>query len=356
MKIGILTLPLHCNYGGILQAYALQQFLQQEGHEVIVLNRQRNKADENLGSQSYQWLCKQVLHRNMEQYIHAHLHTTPSLRSQEELMKAASSLDAVVVGSDQVWRLDMIKGVETNYFLDFTAPSCKRVAYAASFGTASWQASQNLTVRIQELLSRFTAISVREAEGVELCKNLFKQSATHVSDPTLLFDRSFYERLLPEQAQSHEETLFYYLLGNKQMHRPLIEALAGKLGKHSYTVNAEKEVHIGKFTFAHFPTPDRWLEGIHKAGFIVTDSFHGVIFSLLFNKPFVVLKNLSGGLSRITSLLDRYGLQSRLMEKEDLLSASADQLLSLSFETVNQRIAEDRAFSADFLRCTLTTS
>lgn len=354
MKTGILTLPLHCNYGGILQAYALQEFLRKEGHEVILLERQKNLSDENLGSRLYKCLCKQVMHRNMQRYIHKYLHCTPPLRSEKELAQAASSLQAVIVGSDQVWRPDMIKGVETNYFLDFAPPACKRIAYAASFGVETWKASLTLTARIRELLSQFQDISVREQEGVWLCREVFGQKATQVSDPTLLFDRSFYEQLLPDTQQSPDDTLFYYLLGDKKVHYPLVQSLAEKLGKKPYTVNAEREVHLGKFTFAHFPTPDKWLEGFCRAGFIITDSFHGVVFSLLFNKPFVVLKNLSGGLSRITSLLEKYGLLSRLMEKETLLSASPDKLLSLPYDTVNKCIAEDRKFSSEFLRHALS--
>lgn len=355
MRTGILTLPLHCNYGGILQAYALQEFLRKEGHEVIVLERQRNRTDENLGSRLYQCLCKQVMHRNMQRYIHNHLHCTPPLRSEKELIQTASSLETVIVGSDQVWRPDMIKGVETNYFLDFTPPACRKIAYAASFGLETWKASLTLTSRIRELLSQFQSISVREQEGVCLCKEIFGQEAIQVSDPTLLFDRSFYEQLLPATQSSSDDTLFYYLLGNKKAHQALVRSLSEKLGKRAYTVNAEREIHLGKFTFARFPTPDKWLEGFSRAGFVVTDSFHGIIFSLLFNKPFVALKNLSGGLSRITSLLERYGLRSRLMEREELLSASPDALLSLPYDMVNLCIAEDRKFSSEFLRHALST-
>lgn len=354
MKTGILTLPLHCNYGGIMQAYALQAFLQREGHDVMILDRQRNKKDENLGSRLYQCLCKQVMHRNMQHYIHTHLKLTAPLRSEEELKRAASGLEAVVVGSDQVWRPSMIKGIETNYFLDFTTSTCKRIAYAASFGVDTWNASPSLTNQISELLSRFQAISVREQEGIRLCDEVFGEGAVQVSDPTLLFDKSFYEKLLPDKEQAPSNSLFYYLLGNKKAQKAIIRTLAKRLGLNAYTVNAEREVHIGKFTFAHFPTPDKWLEGFSKARLIVTDSFHGVVFSLLFNKPFIVLSNRSGGLSRITSLLGRYGLMSRLMEKEELLSASPEKLLSLSYDIVNHRIAEDRKFSSEFLRRALS--
>jgi len=356
MKTGILTLPLHCNYGGILQAYALQEFLRKEGHEVILLERRRNRSDENLGSRLYHCLCRQVMYRNMQQYIHTHLHCTLPLRSEKELIQATSSLEAVIVGSDQVWRPDMIKGVETNYFLDFVPTTCRKIAYAASFGLETWKGSLTLTTRIRELLSQFQSISVREQKGVWICKEIFGQEATWVSDPTLLLDRSFYEQLLPTTQQSPDNTLFYYLLGNKKKHQTLVQSLSEKLNKKAYTVNAEMEIHLGKFTFAHFPTPDKWLEGFCRADFVVTDSFHGTVFSLLFNKPFIVLKNLSGGLSRITSLLERYGLQSRLMEREELLSASPDTLLSLPYNTVNLRIAEDRKFSSEFLRHALSTT
>lgn len=351
MRIGILTLPLRCNYGGILQAYALQEFLTREGHEVTVLNRQRNATDENLGSRLFDFVSQELMHHNLQQFIHAHIHQTSVLRSEESLRKAASGLDAVIVGSDQVWRLDYINKIERNYFLDFVDSPCQRIAYAASFGIGHWDAPAALTHDVADCLKGFTAISVREQDGVRLCQEAFGVKAVQVSDPTLLFDHTFYEGLIEKPHKAVAPTLFYYLLGNKRQWWPLIDGLAERLQLTPRTVNADFELSIGKFNFTHYSTPDRWVEGIRQASFIVTDSFHGTVFALLFGKPFVVLENQSGGISRIHSLLSHYGLSDRLVSPETLSDMSTDKLLhDISYGEVTPRIEADRLAAANFLR------
>ncbi len=351
MNIGILTLPLHCNYGGILQAYALQEFLKQEGHEVTLLNRQRNATDVNIGSRLFNLINQEVMHHNMQRFIRSRVHLTRAIESEEALREATMELDAVIVGSDQVWRLDSIKGVERNYFLDFVKPPCRRIAYAASFGLGHWEGTAALTQELAACLKRFDALSVREQDGIRLCKEVFGVEAQQVSDPTLLFDHTFYEGLIEKPRKSAAPTLFYYLLGNKRQSRPLIEGLAERLQLRPQTVNADFEVRIGKFNFTHFPTPDRWIEAIRHASFVVTDSFHGMVFALLFNKPFVVLENRSGGLSRIHSLLGHYGLPDRLVSAAKLESMTADQLLhGISYPHVNTCIEADRTAATEFLR------
>ncbi len=351
MNIGILTLPLHCNYGGILQAYALQEFLKREGHEVALLNRQRNATDVNIGSRLFNFLNQEVMHRNVQRFIRSRMQLTKALQSEETIREAATGLDAVIVGSDQVWRLGMIKGVERNYFLDFVESPCRRIAYAASFGIEHWEGTEALTQELAACLKRFDALSVREQDGVRLCKEVFGVEAQQVPDPTLLFDHTFYEDLIEKPRKTDTPALFYYLLGNKRQSLSLIEGLAGRLRLKPQTVNADFEVRVGKFNFTHFPTPDCWIEAIRHASFIVTDSFHGTVFALLFNKPFVVLENQSGGISRIHSLLGHYGLSDRLVSAAKLKSMTADQLLhGIPYPHVNPVIEADRTAAADFLR------
>ncbi len=351
MKIGILTLPLRCNYGGILQAYALQEFLSRDGHEVTVLNRQRNATDENLGSRLFNFVSQELMHHNLQRFIHTHIHQTSAIRSEEAIRKAASGLDAVIVGSDQVWRLDYIYKVERNYFLDFVTPPCRRIAYAASFGIDHWDAPSTLTHDVADCLNGFTAISVREQDGVRLCQEAFGVKALQMSDPTLLFGHTFYEGLIEKPHKTTAPTLFYYLLGNKHQWLPLIDGLAERLQLTPRTINADFELPIGKFNFTHYPTPDRWVEGIRQASFIVTDSFHGTVFALLFGKPFVVLENQSGGISRIHSLLSHYGLTDRLVSADVLKNLSAERLLhGISYSQINPTLEADRSAAVDFLR------
>ena len=122
MKIGILTLPFHYNYGGILQAFALQTFLQQQGHEVIFIDRPYNRKEISALSWMHRRLFLNTCCHNPQQFVKKHLRMSPILDSKAKLFDVIDSLDAVIVGSDQVWRLSMVKGMETEYFLDFATP------------------------------------------------------------------------------------------------------------------------------------------------------------------------------------------------------------------------------------------
>ena len=138
---------------------------------------------------------------------------SPILDSKAKLFDVIDSLDAVIVGSDQVWRLSMVKGMETEYFLDFATPQCKKIAYAASFGTDRPECDSTLQQRITKLLQQFTAVSVREQEGVAICKEYFETETVQTVDPTLLVSASTYLPLI-QPLKPRQGELFYYLLGS----------------------------------------------------------------------------------------------------------------------------------------------
>lgn len=349
MNIAIISLPLHQNYGGILQSYALQEFLVQQGHNVTLLDRRRNHSDENIGSRIYNYISQDILHRNVQKFISQHIHRSPKITSQSSLNEIAKDFDAVIVGSDQVWRLSMIKGVETNYFLDFVPDSCRKIAYSASFGTTQWEGTDVLTKKIVPLAKRFDAISVRESDGVDMCRNLFGVEAVHTVDPVLLHKKEFYVSTLLDSDNSEENGLFYYFLGPNEEKRQGVEMLSDRLGLTPFSVTPKWKFRIGKFEFSSVPGPKDWVDSFRRAKFILTDSFHGVAFSIIFNKPFVVLPHKSGGLSRIHSVLSQFGLESRLHNSETLGRLTNDELMNMDFSKVNDLVDQARAFSAEYL-------
>ena len=211
MKIGILTLPLHTNYGGILQAYALQTVLERMGHQTVVLNHKRKyslpawrlplsytkrvikkfvlgRKDIRIFAEQHQNKEYAIVSQHTQRFIDTYIHTY-NVESFKSLK--AADFDAIVVGSDQVWRPKYFEpmfgeGID-NAFLSFAHNwKIKRISYAASFGTEDWEYTDEYTRMCSELLGLFDAITVREESGVRLCKDKFGVDAEHVLDPTML--------------------------------------------------------------------------------------------------------------------------------------------------------------------------
>ena len=198
LKVGILTLPLNTNYGGILQAYALQKSLIKNGFETVLIDRQWNKSVLD----KIKILIKKLFFR--KRYNDTFLikaktnyfitnYVTPKTKeiSSNAILKKVvenEKLDAIIVGSDQVWRLEYTKAFSSNYFLDFLRnnKSIKKLSYAASFGEDVWTHSKQKTDEIYKLINEFDCISVREDSGVKICKDNFNVVANHNIDPTKL--------------------------------------------------------------------------------------------------------------------------------------------------------------------------
>ncbi len=371
MKIGILTQPLHNNYGGMLQAYALQSTLRRLGHEPWILQREHNYAEPGniwrydvknvarflMGRPLTLFTWEVTKHREsrlthafIERHITprtGYLKTTRALRDECRRL----GIEAYVVGSDQVWRPMYSPRIE-NYFLDFLLaddPSL-RVAYAASFGTDEWEYSAEQAARCGALLRRFTAVSVRERGGVDLCQRLGRPDAVQVLDPTLLLSPENYETLAAGAAVSPGR-LFCYVLDRTPAIKHLLSSVAERINLSPFEVMPKKNAgYRGAGEDGVYPDPAQWIRAFMDAQYVVTDSFHGTVFSILFHRPFVALGNSSRGQARFTSLLSLFGLENRLLSADASREEVAAMLHTpVDWARVDERLAEQRNYSIQFL-------
>ena len=371
MKIGILTQPLHNNYGGILQAFALQTTLQRLGHEPWILQREFNYNTwrfwwhYNAGNVARALLGKPLPPFTWEKYKHPespfthafinehirprtpYLLTTRSLR--EECSRLA--LDAYVVGSDQVWRPMYSPRIE-DYFLGFLSPDddALRIAYSASFGTDDWEYSLGQAARCAALLQRFSAVSVRERGGISLCCRLGRKDAIQTLDPTLLLSPADYEALAAGAAPSPGR-LFCYVLDRSASKKELIRNTSAQTGLPAFEVMpAIAAERRKKSPDIVYPSPAQWLRAFMDAEAVITDSFHGTVFSILFHRPFVALGNTARGQARFTSLLALFGLEHRLLPA----TTSAQQISAalrepVDWDSTDRRLNQMREVSIQFL-------
>ena len=372
MKIGILTLRLHANYGGILQAYALMTVLKRLGHEPVLIYNQSFKYRSFISRAILYCtnICKKFLlgQRRLEVFRERRfkniyetvcgntrkfvdIHLTPRTdfvvtENDWRSLQQKYHFDAYVVGSDQVWRPAYTDAVE-HFFLSFLSDDYPlRISYAASFGTDNWTFTDCQTAICQQLLKRFQAVSVREDSAVQLCESRLGYRPVHVLDPTMLLLKCDYLNLVPN-FQGESRGLLVYVLDHTEEKSSVVMNVANELHESCFFVNNKDAENEEKQCAERVAPPvEDWLKGFASAKYVITDSFHACVFSILFHIPFYVIGNESRGNARILSLLRMFHLepQRQVLFKVELMS-----VLRVNWSEVDCLLDEYRQSSLSFL-------
>lgn len=370
MKIGILTLPLHTNYGGILQAYALQTVLERLGQDAYVIEKEHRPLHLPLWRMPVKFarrLLRNVMgHPYPIFYERKYNREQPIIRQYTDIfikkyIKSAvfkgysgiseNDFDAIAVGSDQVWRPQYFDDIRTAFLNFADGWKIRRFAYAASFGTDEWEYTKRQTSDCSRLLKKFDGVSVREDSGVRLCREHFGVNAEHVLDPTMLLSSDDYIRLFKDASTPVSKgNLLNYILDDTPEKTKLTECVAEMLSLTPFRVNSRVENLNAPLAERIQPPIEQWLRGFYDACFVITDSFHACVFSIIFNKPFIAVANKSRGLSRFRSLLAMFGLENRLVEPGSL--SDVRKLLNTTpcWDDVNRVMSTHVADSLRFLK------
>ncbi|MBU2974888.1 polysaccharide pyruvyl transferase family protein [Zobellia sp. B3R18] len=370
-KIGLLTLPLKHNYGGIIQIAALKSYLENQGFETVFLDKHysisalratlRTISLKNPFYKIFDYKDNAKRDRylsNLHKFVAKELApATKAIYNQAELKSVVENLnlDAIIVGSDQVWRMSFIQKNYQDYFLGFLeGNSVKKIAYAASFGDSKWTAN-NVVEDITTLLNNFDAISVREDSGLSICEKVFaKPNVNHVLDPTFLPNIDYYERIIKDEFTGKKDVgLFNYVLDKSPQKKVIINTIAQQLDLGIDSLYLDNNLDDFKTNKTLKPSMGEWLYHFKNAEFVVTDSFHGTVFSILFNKPFIAIGNTSRGLTRFTSLLNQLKLSDRLILDWDERQIEIINT-KIDYESVNNLLKGLKDVSRLFLRNALT--
>lgn len=379
MKIGILTQPLYNNYGGILQNYALQKILKDMGHEVWTIDRryERMPLYVRYGSVAKRiiknilgkrvplraWTTKEEevkISTHTHRFIKENIQQTKSIYSTKEIVQIQKqyNFDTFIVGSDQVWRPQYSPRL-TNYFLDFVEKdqNVKKIAYAASFGVDYWEYSKKEKKKCANLVKKFDAISVREDSAIEICKTYLGVEAVQVLDPTLLLDKTDYIHLVEkDNVPKNKGKLFVYILDRTKEKDEIVKELSNYKKIDPFEVMPVKsfdEVGVKKLEQCIFPAVTEWLRAFMDAEFVITDSFHGTVFSIIFEKPFLIIGNKDRGLTRFTSLLNLFRLENRLIYSSNELTNYSIIDKAIDYSHVNSLHQEEKEKSINFLSSSL---
>ena len=328
MKIGILTLHSQVNYGGVLQAYALQEVLKGLGHDVVVIDRWMDEYNATLrgitASRSISGWVKfigrallgfgdgadYIRHVRTAKILPSLLKLTPYHFYHWEDAPNDLGVDVIIVGSDQVWN-PSLQGRELPYLLE-NAPLVPAISYAASFGVPT--ISDELSERYKDGFKRFSAISVREEQGARIVESLGGH-AVHVLDPTLLADISVWNRFVGRNEFNGNRRLFCYLIQDprgfvvedlrrfaKEQDCDVEIFFGGPCALLPSSLSDFCRIFTGPIRANLSPnihtcamaTPDEFVRGISNADWIVTDSFHAVMLSTIFKKNVRVLRPRNG--------------------------------------------------------------
>lgn len=374
MKIGIITYHFSDNFGALLQAYALRRWLTERGHDAKFINYHPRYVEQGgslLLPKSIQNVKSNVkilylhfanLYRNIvgdsgqrerfEEFRRDVLGVNPpSFDSVEKLRNATLDYDLMIAGSDQIWNPSTHKGLDPAYFLDFGGDQIRKISYAASFGKDTLAAAYHVQAR--SLIQGLDAISIREQSGVKIGSQLAGREVFCVPDPTLL--HSQYNELLGISRDHQEGHIFCYALRTAEGVRKVAEIASSK---YKAKIISPYNIHrrwreIGSTVYGG---PADWVKQIANARCVVTNSFHGAVFSIIFQKQFIVvgLPGTKAGLNaRVINLLDGLGLMDRYLEASNW--RQSDELLATAIDWVGASIRLDalRAQGESFLASNL---
>ena len=286
----------------------------------------------------------EAFNRFQEDYLNL---SNQEYHSKEDLLKNKPQADLYCTGSDQVWGAIGSSKYDLNYFLDFLSDNDIAISYAASFGKD--KICEELVSRLSELTQKYKEILVREDSAVDILQNSNVTNVKQVIDPTLFLTQADWNNIcVDERLVSEDYILIYQLHHNKNLEK-YAKKLAKATGKKLVRINTSKYFKYKVGDFVYLPTPGEFLSYIKHADLVLTDSFHGTCFSIIYNKDFIdILPGVTG--TRITSILKLFGLENRLVTNYDDLSVLDE---SIDFEKVNELVKSEQTDSLQKLKETL---
>lgn len=361
MRIGIVTQPLRANYGGILQNFALQKVLTSLGHYVLtidydssgipivrfVLSQIKAFIFLLLGGKHkpIRYVDAQRPRRKkiIDDFVKKHIRLSCATEHYSARYVSKYKLDCIVAGSDQIWRPIFNLYLEDMYLRFVDQKKVRKIAYAASFGTSEWEYTAEQAESCRRYAKKLDAVSVREHSGVKLCKEYWGIEAVHVLDPTLLLKQSDYAGLCDNIPKDTSPFFAAYILESVEEKTPHLEQIAQtkELDLRLFGADARLTLSI-----------EEWISMFRDAQCVVTDSFHGMVFSIIFRKPFVTLGNEGRGNDRFLSLLEQLDLKSRLVSDISLVGDVIDT--PIDWEKVYVNLDVYRRRSLDFLKTNLS--
>lgn len=385
-KAAIITFHFARNCGAMLQCYALQTVLERYGCEVSVIDYQpwyhinryaafknpftfgrKRKREAPVGKNKNiemlkgflrailswgKFLDKMPQDKAANHFMHKYLNLTGRYRTIQQLRKRPPMADIYITGSDQVWNLKLTEGFDEAYYLRFGKENTRRITYAvgANFDYTPLigkQFSINETLKL--MIASIDAFSLREAKYKEVVQNVARDKEISISlDPTLLLDKSAYEAIEERPACIQEHFILTYIMPNASAHAIIkaAEKLSAETGFPVVDVNAYPLGINKKIADHRVCSANEFLWYVHNADYILTNSFHGTVFSMIFQKRFAVIPHTETGI-RVTEMLEKFNLSDHVATSSD--SAVESVRRDIEFNKMKETMTECRKKSLEYL-------
>lgn len=365
MKNAILTWYHYQNYGTALQAYALQKFLNSSMYETELIKyipeyksqnekkyiKKINIYINNRKKKYLNKIIKKKYYKNLENKSEkfkeflSKINLTEEEYNKKNLKELNQVYDNFIVGSDQIWNPN---NIDYTYFLDFVDENKKKIAYAPSFGVKQndYPYQNN---KLKNLLNRFDYISVREEDGKDIIKKLINKSGNIVLDPTLLLEKKQWDEFVKVDMNKTKYILCYFL-GEQKYYWKYVKNLQKETGLEIRIIPIQPEAYFKKGKIESEVGPMEFLDLIANAEIICTDSFHGTVFSVIFEKKFSVLKRFKDNdrksqNSRICNLLKLIDLEGFFIDE----NFEETKFIVNNYEDINNILAEKRNESKTYI-------
>lgn len=369
-KVAILTQSPCGNYGGMLQACALQLVLRKMGCRSEILSlwhhetwqEKMRRVAHQLKTWFYQLFCKADERKSYDSsrqqmtidFVSRFLKVANAGLSGARVLFSLDAYDRYVVGSDQIWRAAYLRYFcpVDYFFLSFLPEEIRRksFSYSASFGSDEWEGTLEESLHCSELLKQFKAVSVREFSGLTICKEVFGVDAVQMPDPTLLVGLEDYELVINSEKTRVPKAPYFasYVLDDSDETSRLVDRVEKDTGLYHQRLLPKSSAR--KRCDRFYCTVAQWLRYLRDCESVVTDSFHGCVFSIIYNKPFVCLGNEGRGMARFDSLFKTFGLEDRLVLSRDRKEVLRVLDTPIDWDRVNAIHESERQRGLDFLK------
>ena len=341
--VGVVGWWYNSNYGGTLTYYALHQALKSMGLSVLMIEKASSNTD-------YKPDYSQIPRRFAKKY-----YDISDIYNPGKMGELNNICDSFISGSDQLFSSALWEYSGPNYFLDFAHPLKNMISYASSFGE-SFNANVAFRQKVSYYLRRFSSLSVRENYAVDIMKNNFGLEATNVLDPVFICDVAEYDKLIEKSKVKINDNYFCsFILDPNEEKRKSIIYLNKKLNlPYTNLIHATDFENKMKQLDLDNIKPDIDIEDFlayyKNAKFIITDSFHGTCFAIIFRKPFISIANKIRGVRRFESLLETFGLKDRLVYDCNEIYENPELFSNIDYDKVYEKISEIKTFSYNWLK------
>lgn len=350
--VGIVGLWYGINYGSILTYYALYELMRQLGYDAVMLPKPPQLWDASFND----------LNSIAQKFTLSHCNVFNSMKYPEEIYRMNDRCDSFVVGSDVVWNYEIVgKDVDQFFFLNWVEKGHKKIAFASSFGN-TLTAPEIYSEKSKYYLQSFDKISIREKTGIDVIKELTSRTdIVQVLDPVFLCEKDRFDKCTEKIINSDVSNfVFAYLLNrfNKDLKNKVLEEICKtkmyqlRICGNPHNLKAFKEAY-GPNVLPEL-TVEEWIWHIKKCSVFVGDSYHGLCFSLIYHKPFLIIYDVNSSENsrqRFESLLDLCGLSDRMLERSEMTVENYMKILDspIDWNMVDQNLEMWRKKSIQWL-------